>query len=135
VQSGLIHSALFTFMCRLQSELSLYNITFLLLLALFPLLFLGLPKPNPSPPTTIPAFPEQSNLAGCPWDLPSELFHGINSACDSGSWAPPQDSLLSCSCSLALKVIVKPQKTVLGEVCIYRNCAGIVTVGNNNWIT
>jgi len=34
-----------------------------------------------------------------------------------------------------LKVIVKPQKTVLGEVCIYRHCAGIVTVGNNNWIT
>jgi hypothetical protein len=28
--------------------------------------------------------------------------------------------------------LVKPQKTVLGEVCIYRHCAGIVTVGNNN---
>jgi hypothetical protein len=31
-----------------------------------------------------------------------------------------------------MKVIVKPQKTVLGEVCIYRSCAGIVTIGNNN---
>jgi len=70
-----------------QSELSLNNIIFLLLLALFPLLLLGLPKPNPSPPATIPAFPKQSNLAGCLLDLPSELFHGINSACDSGSYA------------------------------------------------
>jgi len=70
-----------------QSELSLNNITFLLLLALFPLLLLGLPKPNPSPPATIPVFLEQSNVASYPLDLPSELFHGINSACDSGSSA------------------------------------------------
>ncbi|KAL9374983.1 hypothetical protein Peur_031862 [Populus x canadensis] len=77
--------------------MSLNNITFLLLLALFPLLLPGLPnpdtatiqpfKPNPSPPAIIPAFPEQSNLAGCPLDLPNELFHGINSACGSGSSA------------------------------------------------
>lgn len=40
-------------------------------------------RPNPSPPATIPAFPEQSNLAGCPLDLPHELFRGIKSACGS----------------------------------------------------
>ncbi|XP_040997230.1 uncharacterized GPI-anchored protein At4g28100-like [Juglans microcarpa x Juglans regia] len=59
---------------------------------LFPT-FLGLHNPDPattqslrstpSPPATIPAFPEQSNLAGCPLDLPHELFHGIKSACGS----------------------------------------------------
>ncbi|CAK7349617.1 unnamed protein product [Dovyalis caffra] len=77
--------------------MSLKNITFLLLLTFFPPLLLGLPnpdaatiqpfKPNSSPPATIPAFPEQSNLAGCPLDLPSELFHGIKSACGGGSSA------------------------------------------------
>lgn len=51
----------------------------------------GLPNPDPatilpfhptqSPPATIPAFPEQSNAAGCPLDLPDELFHGIKTAC------------------------------------------------------
>ncbi|XP_075662350.1 putative GPI-anchored protein At4g28100 [Castanea sativa] len=55
--------------------------------------FLGLPNPdpasiqsflpNPSPQATIPAFPEQSNVAGCPLDLPDELFHGINTACSA----------------------------------------------------
>jgi hypothetical protein len=40
--------------------------------------------------------------------------------------------LISALLAFLLKVIVRPQKTVLGEVCIYRNCAGIVTVGNNN---
>ncbi|XP_022738010.1 uncharacterized GPI-anchored protein At4g28100 [Durio zibethinus] len=34
-----------------------------------------------SPPATIPAFPEQSNVVGCPLDLPEELFHDIKSAC------------------------------------------------------
>ena len=40
--------------------------------------------------------------------------------------------MLILYCSDTMKVIVKPHETVLGEVCIYRNCAGIVTVGNNN---
>ncbi|KAH6801786.1 GPI-anchored protein [Perilla frutescens var. frutescens] len=35
----------------------------------------------PSPPITIPAFPEQSEASGCPLDLPDQLFHGIKSAC------------------------------------------------------
>ncbi|KAL2478936.1 hypothetical protein Fot_47950 [Forsythia ovata] len=39
--------------------------------------------PVPSPPATIPAFPEQSDIAGCPLDLPDQLFHGIKSACGS----------------------------------------------------
>ncbi|XP_043694600.1 uncharacterized GPI-anchored protein At4g28100-like [Telopea speciosissima] len=37
--------------------------------------------PNPSHPATIPAFPEQSDLTGCPLDLPNELFHAITLAC------------------------------------------------------
>ncbi|KAL6011030.1 hypothetical protein ACLOJK_001474 [Asimina triloba] len=49
-----------------------------------------LPNPDPaniqpffptSPPATIPAFPEQSDLAGCPLDLPSDLFPAISQAC------------------------------------------------------
>lgn len=40
---------------------------------------------NPSPPATIPAFPEQSNVAGCPLDLPDELFHAVESACGSAT--------------------------------------------------
>ncbi|KAL5815501.1 hypothetical protein ACOSQ3_026276 [Xanthoceras sorbifolium] len=55
-----------------------------------PILY-SLPEPDPeaiqpllvtqSPAATIPAFPEQSNVAGCPLDLPEELFHGVKSAC------------------------------------------------------
>ncbi|XP_042500400.1 uncharacterized GPI-anchored protein At4g28100-like [Macadamia integrifolia] len=37
--------------------------------------------PTPSNPATIPAFPEQSDLTGCPLDLPNELFHAISDAC------------------------------------------------------
>ncbi|WCJ42055.1 hypothetical protein M5689_022883 [Euphorbia peplus] len=37
--------------------------------------------PNSSPPATIPAFPEQSNLQGCQLDLPDELFHSIQPVC------------------------------------------------------
>nr|GMD30668.1 uncharacterized GPI-anchored protein At4g28100-like [Ipomoea batatas]GMD32526.1 uncharacterized GPI-anchored protein At4g28100-like [Ipomoea batatas] len=42
--------------------------------------------PNPSPPTTIPAIPEQSSDAACPLDLSEELFHGIKSACGSNAY-------------------------------------------------
>ncbi|KAA3455743.1 putative GPI-anchored protein [Gossypium australe] len=34
-----------------------------------------------SPPATIPAFPEQSNVVGCPLDLPEQLFHSVKNAC------------------------------------------------------
>jgi len=98
---NLIHSTLYTVHFCVRSEFSLNTITFLLLLVLFPLLLLGLPRPNPSPPATIPAFPEQSNLAGCRLDLPSELFHGINSACDSGSSATEHLHRTSCCPALA----------------------------------
>ncbi|KAL4280326.1 hypothetical protein GQ457_03G012710 [Hibiscus cannabinus] len=40
-----------------------------------------LPLTSSSPPSTIPAFPEQSNLLGCPLDLPEQLFHSIKNAC------------------------------------------------------
>ncbi|KAA8541332.1 hypothetical protein F0562_025295 [Nyssa sinensis] len=35
----------------------------------------------PSPAAIIPAFPEQSDVAGCPLELPDGLFHGIKGAC------------------------------------------------------
>ncbi|KAH7528603.1 hypothetical protein FEM48_Zijuj05G0089500 [Ziziphus jujuba var. spinosa] len=60
----------------------------------------GLPNPDPaaiqpfhpttttsssssSPPATIPAFPEQSDIAACPLDLPDQFFHSIKTACGS----------------------------------------------------
>ncbi|CAI0400586.1 unnamed protein product [Linum tenue] len=66
---------------------------FLLLLTFFPILLSGLPLPDPepiqpfhptqSPPSTIPAFPEQSTYQACPLDLPAPLFHGVKSACST----------------------------------------------------
>lgn len=66
------------------------TIFFLCCTLLFPC-FPGLPDPNaatvqpifpnPAPPATIPAFPEQSDVAGCPLKLSDELFRGIKSAC------------------------------------------------------
>ncbi|KAK9091679.1 hypothetical protein Sjap_024856 [Stephania japonica] len=40
---------------------------------------------NQTTPTTIPAFPEQSDLSTCPLDLPTDLFHAISSACSASS--------------------------------------------------
>ncbi|KAJ4834423.1 hypothetical protein Tsubulata_049373 [Turnera subulata] len=67
------------------------HLPFPILLFFLPILVPGIPdpdpatiqsfKPNPSPPATIPAFPEQSNFEGCPLDLPNEFFQGIKSAC------------------------------------------------------
>ncbi|CAN0891476.1 Uncharacterized GPI-anchored protein At4g28100 [Linum grandiflorum] len=64
---------------------------------LFPLIISALPEPDPetiqqllpihSPPSTIPAFPEQSNLQSCPLHLPPALFPGVKSACSSSSGA------------------------------------------------
>ncbi|XP_028787009.1 uncharacterized GPI-anchored protein At4g28100-like [Neltuma alba] len=39
--------------------------------------------PNPSPPITIPAVPEQSELTGCSLNLSEELFHGVKTACSA----------------------------------------------------
>ncbi|XP_062027999.1 uncharacterized GPI-anchored protein At4g28100 [Rosa rugosa] len=44
--------------------------------------------PKSSPPATIPAFPEQSDIAGCPLQLPDELFHGVKAACPSKKGDP-----------------------------------------------
>ncbi|GLT68845.1 hypothetical protein SLA2020_410410 [Shorea laevis] len=64
---------------------------FLLLFTVFFPLSSTLPNSDPltvqplpitqAQPATIPAFPEQSNVAGCPLDLPDELFRGIKDAC------------------------------------------------------
>ncbi|XP_042500198.1 uncharacterized GPI-anchored protein At4g28100-like [Macadamia integrifolia] len=45
--------------------------------------------PTPSHPATIPAFPEQSNLQGCPLDLPDELFHALTHACGASNGNNP----------------------------------------------
>ncbi|TKY61047.1 GPI-anchored protein [Spatholobus suberectus] len=39
--------------------------------------------PNPSSTGTIPAFPEQADVAGCPLNLSDEHYEGIKSACGS----------------------------------------------------
>ncbi|XP_074271626.1 putative GPI-anchored protein At4g28100 [Silene latifolia] len=39
------------------------------------------PNPNPSQPITIPSFPEQSALSGCPLHLPDPLFPAVKSSC------------------------------------------------------
>ncbi|XP_062117984.1 uncharacterized GPI-anchored protein At4g28100 [Humulus lupulus] len=36
---------------------------------------------DPSPPVTIPAFPEQSDVTGCRLNLPEQFYHGIKTAC------------------------------------------------------
>ncbi|GAA0181977.1 hypothetical protein LIER_30306 [Lithospermum erythrorhizon] len=48
--------------------------------------------PTQSPPSTIPAFPEQSNIAFCPLDLPKELFRDIKPACQSKHDQPDPNS-------------------------------------------
>ncbi|XP_021744043.1 uncharacterized GPI-anchored protein At4g28100-like [Chenopodium quinoa] len=40
--------------------------------------------PNPSPPATIPSFPEQSAVAGCPLSLNDEIFPAVKASCNSG---------------------------------------------------
>lgn len=72
--------------------------TFLCFLSIFLPASLGLPDPDPalvqsflptpSPPATIPAFPEQSDIAGCQLQLPDELFHGVKAACSSKKGDP-----------------------------------------------
>lgn len=70
---------------------------FFFFIIIFPIIISSLPDPDPetiqplvvsttspSPPATIPAFPEQSNVAGCPLDLPEDLFHSVKSACTGG---------------------------------------------------
>lgn len=69
-----------------------FNTPLFFLFFFFPC-FLGLPNPNAaavqpifpdsSPPSTIPAFPEQSHVAGCSLNLSDDLFHGVKSACAS----------------------------------------------------
>ncbi|CAA2965060.1 uncharacterized GPI-anchored At4g28100-like [Olea europaea subsp. europaea] len=41
--------------------------------------------PVTSLPATIPAFPEQSDISGCPLDLPDQFFQGVKSACGSNT--------------------------------------------------
>ncbi|XP_031104541.1 uncharacterized GPI-anchored protein At4g28100-like [Ipomoea triloba] len=77
-----------------HSSVFFLSFTFLLLGSI-PVLIANPDLPDPEPisvqsqsqalstPSTIPAFPEQSNIAACPLDLTEELFRGIKSACGS----------------------------------------------------
>lgn len=51
---------------------------------------------TPSAPATIPAFPEQSDIAACPLDLTEELFRGIKSACGSNDYSGPLHRTRCC---------------------------------------
>ncbi|PON63685.1 GPI-anchored protein [Trema orientale] len=72
-------------------QTSLFTFFFLISLPGYPGLPASDPEPdpvtvqpfvtNPSPPATIPAFPEQSDVAGCRLDLPEQFYHGIKTAC------------------------------------------------------
>ncbi|KAM6568145.1 hypothetical protein CsatB_016130 [Cannabis sativa] len=42
-----------------------------------------LTDPSSSPPVTIPAFPEQSDLTGCHLTLPDQFYHSIKTSCST----------------------------------------------------
>ncbi|WKA08025.1 hypothetical protein VitviT2T_025788 [Vitis vinifera] len=71
--------------------------------------------PNPSPPETIPAFPEQSDVAGCPLNLPDELFHGIKTACSAGKGASGELRRSRCCPVLAAWLYSAYSGTALGR--------------------
>ncbi|CAL1354621.1 unnamed protein product [Linum trigynum] len=95
-------------MTSLPNPPPILSLTLLLFLTLFPNLLRALPLPDPetiqpfllptqSPPSTIPAFPEQSTYQACPLDLPAPLFQGVKSAC-STSTARQQQHLHKARC-------------------------------------
>ena len=71
--------------------------------------------PKPTPPATIPAFPEQSDVAGCPLDLPDELFHGIKTACSAGKSASGELRRSRCCPVLAAWLYSAYSGTALGR--------------------
>ncbi|XP_031090692.1 uncharacterized GPI-anchored protein At4g28100-like [Ipomoea triloba] len=75
--------------------------------------------PNPSPPTTIPAIPEQSSDAACPLDLSEELFHGIKSACGSNAY-PGQLHRTRCCPVLAAWLYSAYSRTALRRAATAR---------------
>ncbi|KAE9467434.1 hypothetical protein C3L33_00669, partial [Rhododendron williamsianum] len=68
----------------------------------------------PSLAATIPAFPEQSDVAGCPLDLPDELFHGVRSACAVRSRSSDQLLRSRCCPVLAAWLYSAYSETALG---------------------
>ncbi|KAK3440585.1 hypothetical protein EUGRSUZ_B00868 [Eucalyptus grandis] len=78
---------------------------------------------NPSPAATIPAFPEQSAAAGCPLDLPDELFRGVRSACGGGgSWGDLQRT--RCCPVLAAWLYSAYSSTALGSAAAAAGAGG-----------
>ncbi|KAJ7975207.1 GPI-anchored protein [Quillaja saponaria] len=108
------------------------NPTFFIFFAIFSILFQcfpGLPQPdpvtiqpllvNPSPSATIPAFPEQSNVVGCPLDLSDELFHGIRTACGANKGSAGSELRRSRCCPvLAAWLYSAYSATSLGRASI-----------------
>ncbi|XWS60888.1 hypothetical protein CRYUN_Cryun07bG0076500 [Craigia yunnanensis] len=70
-----------------------------------------------SPPETIPAFPEQSNVVGCPLELPEELFHSIKSACGTKKYFEVSGQLHRSRCCpvLATWLYAAYSATALGS--------------------
>ncbi|XP_021909605.1 uncharacterized GPI-anchored protein At4g28100 [Carica papaya] len=89
--------------------------------------FFTIPNPDPAaiqpflinsaPPATIPAFPEQSNVVGCPLDLPEQLFHGVKSACGVPKGGDPTGELhrIRCCPVLAAWLYSAYSATALGR--------------------
>ncbi|XP_050214676.1 uncharacterized GPI-anchored protein At4g28100 [Mercurialis annua] len=98
--------------------------TTLLSLFLLPFLTSGLSNPDPetieaflpkaSPAATIPAFPEQSDVAGCPLNIPDELFHSVKWACGNGRSGQLEKS--RCCPVLAAWLYAAYSATALGRV-------------------
>lgn len=67
--------------------------------------------PSSSPPLTIPANPEQSDLTACPLHLSDDLYHGIESACtgkhNSGKQSRNQAGTYTAPVPTNLREIVK----------------------------
>ncbi|KAK4280714.1 hypothetical protein QN277_012298 [Acacia crassicarpa] len=74
---------------------------------------------HPSPPATIPAFPEQSDVVGCPLDLSDEFFQGVKSACGANKHHDDADRGLHrsrCCPVLAAWLYSAYSATALGRV-------------------
>ncbi|GAB4845289.1 hypothetical protein Ancab_038698 [Ancistrocladus abbreviatus] len=87
-----------------------------------------LPTPTPSsqpPSTTIPSFPEQSAVAGCPLNLPDEFFAAVKTSCainvgKKGSGSMQQEILHRSLCCPVLGAWLywAYSETALGRVAV-----------------
>ncbi|KAK4374649.1 hypothetical protein RND71_005326 [Anisodus tanguticus] len=70
-------------------------------------------SPASSQPATIPAFPEQSNIASCPLDIPEQLYKEIRSSCKSNDHNSGQVNPTRCCPVLAAWLYSAYSRTAL----------------------